>query len=140
GVMEGPDLRRVNECYIVHQAADFRKQIRNPLARLAVLLKRIRALHERSGIALPHRNLTFAFEQLPVELLERRLVVERIHLAHTAAHEQGNYGFRARLEMRSLRKIWGILHVGSGAGLFATWGAEQTVLRQQIRQGKAAKT
>src|SRR5262249_56256001 len=57
-VIEGPALRRVNECDIVHQAADFRKQIRNPLARLAVLLKRIRALHERSGIALPHRNLT----------------------------------------------------------------------------------
>ena len=139
-VIEGPALRRVNECQIVHHAADFRKQLRYPLARLAVLLKCIRALHERSGIALAHRNLAFAFEQLAVELLEHRLVVERIYLAHAAAHEQGNYGFRARLEMRSLGKIRGILHVGGGAGLFASWGAEQTILRQQIHQGKAAQT
>src|SRR5947199_133909 len=123
-VIERPALRRVNECQIVHHAAEFRKQIRYPLARLAVLLKCIRALHERSGIALAHRNLAFAFEQLTVELLEHRLVVERIHLAHAAAHEQGNYGFRARLEMRSLRKIRGILHVGGGAGLSASWGAK----------------
>jgi hypothetical protein len=42
--------------------------------------------------------------------------------------------------MRSLGKIRGILHLEGGANLFASRGAKQTTLRQQIRQGKAAKT
>src|SRR5204862_7707545 len=99
-VSEGPALRRVNECQIVHHAAEFRKQLRYPLARLAVLLKCMRALHERSGIALAHRNLAFAFEQLAVELLQHRLVVEGIYLPHAAADGQGNYVFHERLELR----------------------------------------
>jgi hypothetical protein len=42
--------------------------------------------------------------------------------------------------MRSLGKKRGILHAGGGAGLFGGRGAKQTILRQQIRQGKAPNT
>src|SRR5215469_8903386 len=96
----GPPLSRVDECQVVNNAADIGEQLRDPLPRLAILLKLVGALHQWAGVSLADQNLAMALERLAMILREHRLVVEGIHMADAAAHKQRDYGLSSGLEMR----------------------------------------
>ena len=100
---------RVDKRQFVHNRRHVREQLRDPCARLSVLLERKRTLHQRARVALAHDHFAVAVDagnagpkRDPVVFFERRLVVERVDVAHSAAHEQVDYRFSSRRKMRRL--------------------------------------
>ena len=102
--------RGVNEGQLVNDGRHVREQIGHPCTRLAVLLEVERALHQRAGITLADANLPFAFQSHPVILPQVGLVIECVHLADSATHEQVDDLLRPRLEMRRLGQVGRVLH------------------------------
>ena len=80
-------LAGVHKRQVVRHRAHVREEFGDELAALAVALELERAAHQRAGEALPHSHLALARQRLAMVLFEHRLVVERVHVADTAAHE-----------------------------------------------------
>src|SRR5262245_34050549 len=97
----GPSPHRVQKCNLVYFRGDVRKDLRNMLSALSILLEFENARHDRPRPAVVDANISA--QNLAGVFFQRRLVLEGLHLADTARIEDRDDGFRARLEMRSLR-------------------------------------
>ena len=115
-VIVRPPVHRAQERDLVDVPAEVRKELRHLDPALPVLLEREGARHQRPGKSLPHDHvaLHLAVDRLAGVLRQRRLRIERIHLAPAAAHEQRDDRGRARLEMRRLRRVR--VHADRGGG------------------------
>ena len=99
-------VEAADEADVVHALRDVREQRRDVAPALAVFLElpgtpqqrriALRELADDRAVALGQR--------LAVELLERRLRVERVDLARPADHEQEDDRLRLRREVRRLRR------------------------------------
>jgi hypothetical protein len=78
---------------------------------------------------------TLAVDRLTRVLRQRRLRIERVHLAPAAAHEQRDHGGCAWLEMRRLRRVRIHADRGCGAGVVRS---QQAVTIEQIREREPA--
>ena len=124
----------MHERQVVHHRAHVREELGDELAALAVALELERAAHERAGVALPHPHPAFARQGLAVVLFEHRFVVERVHVADAAAHEQRNDRLGARLEVwvpRGRRRCDALCVAGS-------LGRQQAFLLEHVSQRDAA--
>jgi hypothetical protein len=79
-------------------------------------------------MALPHNDFSFTGKRLPGEFVQGRLWIERIHVAHAAAHEQRDHAFRAR------RKVWLLNRLGARNG--AAIPGKEVLLVEQGHQAE----
>src|SRR5580658_6514575 len=98
-------VHRSQESHLIHMLREHWEYLRNVHPALAVFAELKRAWHEGAGVPLANDNLALAGQRLAGILLERRLGVEGIEMADTAAHEQGNHTRGARREVRLARGI-----------------------------------
>ena len=96
-------LDAVDERQIIGVPGKVRKPVGHPAATLAVPGKLERAadgdVREREAPLQFARNLGDAGERLAVQFTQPGLVLERVHLAHAALHEQEDAVFRLAREM-----------------------------------------
>src|SRR5580700_7935494 len=85
---------------VIDDRADVREQLRDLGPGLSIPLERVGTGHDRPWKSLPHHNLAESAEGLSVIFLENWFGIERVDVADSARHEQRDYGFGARLEMR----------------------------------------
>ena len=111
----GPSPHRVQKCNLVYFRADVRKDLRNILAALSILLEFENARHDRTRPAVVDADI--AAQNLARVFFHRRLVLEGLHLADPAGIEDRDDGFRARLEMRSLWREGVTADRGRGASV-----------------------
>src|SRR5215469_12490839 len=93
-------LHRVHKCNLVHFRGDVRKDLRDILSALSVLLEFEDTRHDRTRPAVVDTDI--AGQNLARVFFHRRLVLKGFHLADPAGIEDRDDSFRARLEMRSL--------------------------------------
>ena len=91
---------RVDETDVVHAASEMRKERADPVPALAMTAKFIRALHYFAGLAEKAFVLPLSFQRFTVKLLQSRLVVERVNMAHAARAKDLNDTAGARREVR----------------------------------------
>jgi hypothetical protein len=105
-VVVNPDEAQLKE-YAARavQLREMRENLRDPRTRFPVSLEREGALHQRSWVALPDDNIAVPFEGHAVVLLQGRLVLERVDVAHAPAHEQRNDGLRPGLKGGGLGQV-----------------------------------
>lgn len=108
GTMRDPfRVDRMEKAQIVDVPVDFRKQVARPAAALAMLAKLPQRLHHPLRRTAPagvgNNPRVVEGNVLPVALVEQRLVVIRIDVAHAALHEQKDHPFRPRRKMDRLR-------------------------------------
>ena len=117
---------------------EVRKQLGNPLARLAVLFELPLWPDHASFVLFAAASLGFDGDGFAVELIELGLVVERVDMARPAIHEEEDDALRFGGKMRLLGREG--IFVGSfpvrGDGLTA----QKSVGREQSRQRRRRKT
>jgi hypothetical protein len=64
------------------------KDLRDIHSALAIFPEGERTRHQRAGIALAHHDIALPRERLSGVLRQRRFGIERIDMAHSAAHEK----------------------------------------------------
>lgn len=88
-------IHAVNERHFVNMTGHVWKQVRNPLAGFAVLLKLPQGLHESLFGSHRPRVCNFAriveIDHLTVATIEQRFRIERIDLTHSTLHKEENY-------------------------------------------------
>ena len=100
-------VHAMNERHLVDMLGHVRKQVRNPLAGLAVLLKLPQRLHESLfGSHRPRvRNFAWVVEidHLTVATIKQRFRIERIDLTHSTLHkeEDDSLGFGSMMKPRN---------------------------------------
>ena len=123
----------------IHLRGQPREDFRHIHPALPVLLERERRRHQRPRVPLPHDHIALAFERLPGVFRQRGLGIESVHVADPAAHEQGDHGLRAGLEVRLFRGQRALYGRVRGARA-PRRRAQQTILIQQVSQAQAADT
>src|SRR5258706_16446672 len=93
--------QRMDDRQIVHALGDVRKERAAPAAALAELFEVVETLPQHAGTAEKGVQLSFARQRLAVELLELRLVIKSIDMAHTAGGEDVDAAFRAGQVMQA---------------------------------------
>jgi len=84
----------VDEGHVVHVTRDVREDFRNPSAGFAVALELEGGLHDGADLIGKESGLAVeAFELLAIVLFEHGLVIEGVHLALAAVHEEPDDGF-----------------------------------------------
>jgi hypothetical protein len=88
---------------------------------------------------LPHYYLAFSCQRLAGVFFQSGLGVEGVDVADAAAHEQGDYAFGARGEVR----LFGRVRIEPDglriAGCVVDSGSQQAILIQEMRQSQAAE-
>ncbi len=125
-------LHRMNETELVHMPRHLREKLAHPATRLPVPREFPGRLHDPlfgGALAGIGERAGVVEAQLPAVLfLEQRLVIESIHLAGPALHEEEDDAPGARPELRRVGSP-GIVPYGSGG-----------VLVRQPRQGQITET
>src|SRR5215831_6968467 len=128
----GPSPHRVHKCKLVYFRTEVRKDLRNILSALSILLEFENARQDRTRPAIVDADI--AAQNLARIFFQRRLVVKGIDLADSAGHEERDDGFRARLEMRSLWRKG--VNADRGRGASVDWrhpGArKQSVIMEHL--------
>src|SRR5262245_14423083 len=134
-------LAGMDKCKVIHDVCDVREQLGDPRAGLPVLFESVRTFHQRPRKALPDADLAFSFERRSMVFLERRFVIEGIHVAYAAAHKQRDHRFGAGFEMRRLRQIGRTrkaFSTGAGGSRPRRFLSQKTVLAEQVNQRQSA--
>ena len=95
---------RMDEPDIVHARREVREKIAHMLAALPVLLELPLRSDHAALVPFSAAAKGLHINRLPVERVERGLVVKRVHLARPAIHEEENDALRLRREVRLLRR------------------------------------
>src|SRR5262245_36932849 len=98
----GPSPHRVHKRDLVHFRGHVWKNLRNILSPVSILLEFETAWHDRTRTAVVNAHISC--QDLACVLFGGGLIVKGLHLADPAGIEDRNDGFRARLEMRGLRR------------------------------------
>ena len=95
-----PAVDRAEEGELVDLSGEMRKELRYLDAALSVPLEAEGARHERAGKSLADddASLDFVVEGLARVFRQRGLGIERVHLAHAAAHKQRDHRSGPRAE------------------------------------------
>ncbi len=96
-----------------------------------MLLPFPRALHDRTGITLEEFDLAPGIELFATLLNNQRLVVERVHLAGSARHEELHDALGFGAMVQSAIQLW--------AGFQIKCVRQQSRTSQQMGQGNAAE-
>jgi hypothetical protein len=96
----GSSPHRVHKCNLVYFRGDVRKDLRDILAALSVLLEFEDTRHDRTRPSVVDTDI--AGQNLARVFFHRRLVLKGLQLADPAGIKDRDDGFRARFEMWSL--------------------------------------
>ena len=132
----GPSPHRVQKCNLVYFRGDVRKDLRNILSALSILLEFENARHDRPRPAVVDADISA--QNLARVFFQRRLVLEGLHLADPAGIEDRDDGFRARLEMRSLwrKGISGDRGRGASVELAPSGTRKQLLIVEHLSEGQ----
>jgi hypothetical protein len=121
------------ERQVVDAAGDLGEDAADPSARLAVTLERERALHHLAGCARGRLDVAPRVERLAVATVQLRLVVEGVHLADAAVHEELDHPLRPGAMMETA------IEVGDRPRACGIHPGDQVVAAQQIGQRDPAQ-
>src|SRR5262249_48151608 len=105
----------------------------DPSAALAVPAEGERALHEVARLARGGLDVAPRVERLAMPSLQRGLVVEGVHLADAAVHEELDHPAHLRPVMQPA------IQLGPGTERLAIGPGEQALLDQHLREGNPAQ-
>ena len=100
-------VHAANEAQIIDVLGHVREQFRGPAAGLAVLPESPQRFHHavlHDLASFGQRARVVKLTHLPIKLVERRLVIERVHMADTARHEEKNDSLRPHHMMSQSRR------------------------------------
>jgi len=115
----GLGLQRHQERQVIDTARQARKNRADPAPAPPVLLELERAFHQLARLAGRRLDMPSGIEFFPVPFFQFRLVIERVHLADPAVHEE--------------------LDHMAGLGRVMLRGGQRVLFSQQLRQGDAAQ-
>ena len=96
-------VHALHERDVVHARGQVREQVAHPRAALAVLAEVPLGAHHAALVAVAAAALGLHLDGLPVVLVELGLVVEGVHVARAAVHEQEDHALGLARELRRLR-------------------------------------
>src|SRR5262245_21599819 len=125
----------MQKCNLIHFRGDVRKDLRNMLSALSILLEFENARHDRTRPSVV--NADIAAQNLASIFFQRRLVLEGLHLADPASIEDRDDGFRASLEMRRLRRkgVSGDLGRGTNIERRLLGARKQVLIVEHLSEG-----
>jgi hypothetical protein len=99
-------VHRMDEGHVVHAGGEIREQVRDHLARLTIGPELPLGADDAADILMAATPERLDLDRLAVERVEIRLVVERVHMARAAIHEQEDHGLRLGRVMRRPGGEW----------------------------------